>query len=106
MDEPGDAFDVTLDEDGDEKRPNKRPKSGSAKVSRKSRDQKYGFGGKVGRRSKQNTRESTEKIFGDGAGKKEGKGRGGGRGGGDKKGKGAASKRPGKSRRTAMKSKK
>jgi rRNA-processing protein EBP2 len=104
IDEPSDAFDVTLDEDGDDKRDKKRSKSGSgsSKVSRKARDQKYGFGGKVGRRAKQNTRESTEKIFGDAPGRK-GKG---GFGGGGKKAKGGPAKRPGKGKRMAMKSRK
>jgi len=105
MDDPQDAFDVTLDDGGEEKRGNKRPKSGSGKISRNSRDQKYGFGGKGGRRAKQNTRESTEKIFGDGPDRK-GKGKGGAFGGGRTKGKGGAAQRPGKGRRMAMNSRK
>ncbi|KAJ7081867.1 eukaryotic rRNA processing protein EBP2-domain-containing protein [Mycena belliarum] len=90
---------------------------GGPKVSRTSRDQKYGFGG-AGKRSKSNTRESTDDFGGGrrggrgGAGGRGGRGggrggsrggfggRGGGRGGGE-----GAGKRLGKSRRVTQRSK-
>lgn len=92
-----DAFDVAV-EDAITDRPSKRSKAGSStskpKMPRKGRDAKFGFGG-TKRRSKQNTRESTEKFdFGvrsKGVGGKAGKG-----------GKGSSKpKRLGKSRRMA-----
>lgn len=102
----GEEFDVAV-EQAISDRPSKRTKSsdGDAKTKgsrmpRHARDKKFGFGGGVGRRSKQNTKESTDN-FGSGAGRgrkgKSGAGRGGG--GGQK------SKRPGKSRRMAARSK-
>ena len=94
-DEAGDdGFDVAV-EDAISDRPSKRSKAGGGpKISRKGRDSKFGFGGK-GRRSKQNTRESTEKFdFGSG----KGAGGHGGRGA-----KGGNPKRLGKSRRNATK---
>ena len=92
-----DAFDVAVD-DAISDRPNKRSKGGDgrAKMSRKGRDAKFGFGGK-GRRSKQNTRESTEKFdFGNR--------KGAGGSGTAKRGKGAKPNRPGKNRRQAARS--
>ncbi|KAL5524796.1 EBP2 [Sanghuangporus sanghuang] len=95
------AFDVAV-EDAIADRPSKRPKSSSSskqqnskgKLSRKARDTKFGFGSGKGRRDKQNTRESTEKFeYAVG-----GKGKKGG------KDKGVKSKRPGKSKRAAMRS--
>ena len=87
-----DAFDVAV-EDAISDRPSKRTKSGNgAKMSRKGRDAKFGFGGK-GRRSKQNTREGTEQ-FNYGSRKGAG-GRGAGASG--------KAKRLGKSRRHASK---
>ncbi|KAL5482909.1 EBP2_2 [Sanghuangporus weigelae] len=96
------AFDVAV-EDAIADRPSKRPKSSSAskqqnskgKLSRKARDTKFGFGSGKGRRDKQNTRESTEKFdyAVGGKGKKV-----------STKGKGLKSKRPGKSKRAAMRS--
>ena len=86
-----DGFDVAV-EDAISDHPSKRAKNGS-KISRKGRDAKFGFGGK-GRRSKQNTRESTEKFeFG---GSKKGAG-------GAKGAKSQKPKRLGKSRRMASK---
>ncbi|KAH8113502.1 eukaryotic rRNA processing [Phellopilus nigrolimitatus] len=86
-----DAFDVAV-EDAISDRPSKRSKGAPPKISRKGRDAKFGFGGKD-RRSKQNTRESTEKFD---FGSRKGAG-----------GKGATSsskpKRLGKSRRMASK---
>ncbi|CAG7853074.1 SubName: Full=Related to EBP2-required for pre-rRNA processing and ribosomal subunit assembly {ECO:0000313/EMBL:CCA70824.1} [Serendipita indica DSM 11827] len=83
-----DEFDVEL-EDAIADRPSKRHaaggQDGKPKMSREKRDAKYGFGGKVGRRSKQNTRESTDTFA------KAGKPA--------KKGKKPAMKRLGKSRR-------
>ena len=81
-----DAFDVAV-EDAISDRPSKRSKDGKPKMSRKGRDSKFGFGGK-GRRSKQNTRDSTEKF--DYGARKGGKG-----------GKSNKPNRPGKSRRMA-----
>ncbi|KAL5531181.1 hypothetical protein ACEPAG_4057 [Sanghuangporus baumii] len=95
------AFDVAV-EDAIADRPSKRPKFSSSskqqnskgKLSRKARDTKFGFGSGKGRRDKQNTRESTEKF--DYAVGEKGKKTGA-------RGKGLKSKRPGKSRRAAMK---
>jgi len=99
MEDPTDDFDISLDdrEDSGPSSSNKRQKPNQ---SRKSRDQKFGFGGKVGRRAKQNTKESSDKIFGGGGGKKgtfAGRGGAGGKRGGA--GGGGKTKRLGKSRR-------
>ncbi|KAJ7921940.1 eukaryotic rRNA processing protein EBP2-domain-containing protein [Mycena leptocephala] len=114
-----DAFDIAV-EDAISDRPAKRGRGaapggrGGPKVSRQSRDQKYGFGG-GGRHSKSNTRESTDdfgggKRGGGGArgGSSRGFGRGGARGGGRggaSGGGGGGSKRLGKSRRITARSK-
>ena len=98
-DEDGDAFDVAV-EDALADRPNKKSRTGPGssksgpKMSRNRRDSKFGFGGK-GKRSKQNTRESTENFdFGSK--------RSGGKGGPPGKGKKATKpQRPGKGRRQA-----
>jgi len=86
-----DAFDVAVD-DAVEGRPSKKAKSDTRsgpKISRNKRDAKFGFGGKD-RRSKQNTRQSTEQFdFGSRKGA-------GGKGASAKGGK---AKRPGKSKR-------
>jgi hypothetical protein len=64
-------FDIEL-EDALQDRPSKRhagmSKDGKPRPSssRAKRDSKFGFGGKVGRRAKQNTKESTDDIFGGG----------------------------------------
>ncbi|KAF9443559.1 eukaryotic rRNA processing [Macrolepiota fuliginosa MF-IS2] len=90
-------FDVAV-EDAISDRPSKRNKGpeGKARIPRQARDKKYGFGG-AGRRSKQNTKDSTDN-FGPGAGRgKKGKGGDGGKGG--------KRQRPGKSRRMAARSK-
>ncbi|KAI6151451.1 eukaryotic rRNA processing [Pisolithus thermaeus] len=85
----GGEFDVAVEEAIGDERSSKRPRKESGKkMSRSTRDAKYGFGGK-GRRSKQNTRSSTD-SFVSGGSKKD-------------KGKGTVSKRPGKNRRLAMK---
>lgn len=97
-----DDFDVAV-EDAISDRPSKRNKlsqgaanNKNARMPRHARDKKYGFGG-TGRRSKQNTKESTD-SFGPGAGRgKKGKGGAGGKGG--------KKQRPGKSRRMAARSK-
>jgi rRNA-processing protein EBP2 len=121
-----DAFDIAV-EDAISDRPAKRGRGaapggrGGPKVSRQSRDQKYGFGG-GGRHSKSNTRESTDDFGGGkrgGSGGRGGRGgarggssrgfgrggaRGGGRGGASGGG-GGGSKRLGKSRRITARSK-
>ncbi|KAJ7043104.1 eukaryotic rRNA processing protein EBP2-domain-containing protein [Mycena alexandri] len=122
-----DAFDIAV-EDAIADRPAKRGRgagpssgrgdrgAGRGKVSRTARDQKFGFGG-AGKRSKSNTRESTDDF---GGGSSRGSGRGGSRGGrggargggsrgfgrgggssrgGGRGGAGGGSKRLGKSRR-------
>lgn len=91
----GDDFDVAL-EDAISDKPAARP-SKRTKITREGRDKKFGFGGGADRRSKQNTRESTDSFVGGrgGKGKREG-GAGGKKGGaGGKK----AAQRPGKSKR-------
>ena len=107
-------FDIAV-EDAISDRPTKRTKSGAKSVSRSARDQKYGFGGAT-RRSKQNTRESTDN-FDSSSGPGRGRGRGGFRGSG--RGRGGTghgvsgsgskarggSKRLGKSRRQIARSK-
>jgi len=95
-------FDVAVEEAISD-RPSKRSKSSggdvkakNSRMPRHARDKKFGFGG-AGRRSKQNTKESTDN-FGPGAGRgKKGKGGAGGNG--------TKHKRPGKSRRMAARSK-
>ena len=84
--EGGEDFDVAV-EDAIADRPAKRKNDG-AKLSRTARDKKYGFGGSK-KHAKHNTRASTDN-FGTGASK--------GRKGGN-------SKRPGKSKRMAARSK-
>jgi rRNA-processing protein EBP2 len=75
-------------------------------ISRRGRDAKFGFGGGADRRSKSNTRESTEDdgFSGGGRGRGGARGgrgaaRGGGRGGASRGG----SKRPGRGKRMAGK---
>ena len=96
-----DDFDIAV-EDAISDRPAKRGKSGGKSVPRSVRDKKYGVGGAT-RRSKQNTRESTDN-FGSGSGRGgfKGKGRGGGSG---SRGRGGGTKRLGKSRRVTARSK-
>ena len=92
----GEDFEVAV-EDAISDRPSKRAKSfGNSdrpKVSRKARDGKFGFGG-AGRRSKQNTKSSTDDFE---PGRRSGPGQKFGKGG--KGGKKAPQKRPGKSQR-------
>lgn len=86
----GEEFDIAVEDAIADDRPVKRSRdtSGGKKMARDVRDKKFGFGGQ-GRRSKQNTKESTDKFdF-----------RGGRRGGG------GGTKRVGKSRRMAGRSK-
>src|SRR5258708_6604593 len=103
----GDEFDIEL-EDAMQDRPTKRhagmSKDGKPRssLSRSKRDAKFGFGGKVGRRAKQNTKDSTDDMFDAG-------GRGRGKPGSEKTGAlrkfgrpTGGSKRPGKSRRMAQ----
>ncbi|KAJ3771288.1 eukaryotic rRNA processing [Lentinula raphanica] len=101
-----DAFDIAL-EDAISDRPAKRGRGsgGGSKLTRQSRDKKYGFGG-AGRRSKQNTAASTDNFTsGSRRGISGGRGRAGARGG-FKGGLGrGGSKRPGKSKRMASRSK-
>jgi rRNA-processing protein EBP2 len=101
--EGGDDFDVAV-EDAISDRPSKRNKSSSlsqkSRMPRHARDKKFGFGG-AGRRSKQNTKESTDNFSFGGRGKK-GSGGGGGGGGG---GRGGKKQRPGKARRMTAKNK-
>ncbi|GBE82986.1 eukaryotic rRNA processing [Sparassis latifolia] len=92
LDNPqGDDFDVAV-EDAISDHPSKRPKGpgpgGNKKLPRQARDKKFGFGGPQ-RRSKQNTKASTDN-FDARAGKGVRSGKGGMKGG---------SKRPGKSKR-------
>ncbi|KAF9262992.1 eukaryotic rRNA processing [Marasmius fiardii PR-910] len=97
-------FDVAV-EDAIADRPVKRSRPGSAggkKISRHARDRKFGFGGQ-GRRSKQNTKESTDNFDTGGHRKVVKSGRGGKPGG--KGGRTGGTKRPGKSRRIAARSK-
>ncbi|KAH9924331.1 eukaryotic rRNA processing [Epithele typhae] len=101
LDGGNEDFDVAV-EDALADRPNKRSKSGPGtgkgpggkpKLPRGARDKKFGFGGS-GKRSKQNTKDSTDSFVQRGG--PGGKGKGG-------KGKGPA-KRPGKGRRMAQRS--
>ncbi|KAF8625935.1 hypothetical protein AX17_006661 [Amanita inopinata Kibby_2008] len=95
LDNPvGEDFDVAV-EDAIAGRPTKRSRGpGDGNPSRQARDKKYGFGG-AKKRSKQNTRESTDNF---GPSTRKGK-----KGLGNSKG--GKSKRPGKSRRIAARSK-
>lgn len=94
----GDAFDIAV-EDAIADRPAKHAKGpGGKKMARNARDQKFGFGGQ-GRRSKQNTKASTDN-FDSAPGKRGGHGPKAGRGGA------GGSKRPGKSKRVASRSRK
>lgn len=112
-----DAFDVAV-EDAISDRPSKRGKGPGGKfVNRDARNKKYGFGG-GGRKSKQNTKESTDNFdFGSskrGKGASRGGGRGAGRrgrggrvvGGGMSRGSVGNKKRLGKTRRMDARSKK
>ena len=95
--EDDDGFDVAV-EDAISDRPAKRTKgTGPAgkKMPRQARDQKFGFGGPR-KRSKQNTKSSTDSFDAGSAGRGKPKG-----GKGAKK---AVAKRPGKSRRMAARS--
>ncbi|KAJ7050878.1 eukaryotic rRNA processing protein EBP2-domain-containing protein, partial [Mycena amicta] len=115
-----DGFDIAV-EDAISDRPAKRGRGagpngrgGDSKISRRGRDQKFGFGGGAGKRSKSNTRESTD-DFGGSVGKRGGRGafgrggstgRGGrgasaGRGGRGAFGGGRGARRLGKSKREA-----
>jgi rRNA-processing protein EBP2 len=95
--EKDDEFDVAV-EDAISDRPAKRGKASNGKsIPRSVRDKKYGFGG-VGRRAKQNTKESTDDFDPSKAG------RGGKPGRGGFKGR-HSTKRLGKSRRISAKSK-
>ncbi|KAI0772245.1 eukaryotic rRNA processing protein EBP2-domain-containing protein [Irpex lacteus] len=101
--EDDDGFDVAV-EDAISDRPNKRSRGGADRgrghLSRSSRDKKFGFGG-PGRRSKENTKESTD-DFEPRRGRSSRGGRGG-RGGAGRGGRGGArggsKPRPGKSKR-------
>ena len=91
----GEDFDIAIENaltDKPSGRPQKRPK-----MSRESRNKKFGFGG-GDRRSKQNTRDSTDDFVRGGS---SGRGRGGAKGGrgGGRGGKGKPAQRPGKSKR-------
>lgn len=104
-----DAFDVAV-EDAISDRPAKRAKGsapeGKSKLPRHARDHKFGFGGGQGRRSKQNTKASTDDFGGGGGGDKGRRGRGGPSQGGRKGGKPSGGpKRLGKTRRMTAKSK-
>jgi len=99
----GEDFDVAV-EDAISDRPSKRAKgpndSDRPKMSRKSRDGKFGFGG-AGRRSKQNTKSSTDDFE---PGRRSGPGQKFGKGG--KGGKRDPPKRPGKSKRVDARTRK
>ena len=107
------GFDVAV-EDAISDHPAKRGKgTGGNKISRTSRDKKFGFGG-AGKRSKQNDRVSTDNFEsgpgkgGRGGFRGRGRGGGGGRGGGRGSARGGrgggGSKRPGKDKRIAARS--
>ncbi|KAJ3510732.1 hypothetical protein NLJ89_g4510 [Agrocybe chaxingu] len=97
-----DEFDIAV-EDAISDRPAKRGKASTGKgIPRAVRDKKYGFGG-AGRRSKQNTRESTDNFDSGPGGRK---GKPGFKGAGGKSSRGRhGSKRLGKSRRMASRGK-
>ncbi len=101
MDNPrdnDDDFEVAV-EDAISERPAKRGKASNGKsIPRFVRDKKYGFGG-AGRHAKQNTRESTDNFDPS----KFGRGKKAGKDGGPKSG--HKTKRLGKSRRMAARSK-
>ncbi|KAI3621193.1 rrna processing protein [Moniliophthora roreri] len=95
-----DAFDIAVEDAISDKRPAKRLRpEGGKKISRQARDKKFGFSSR-GRRAKQNTRVSTDDFD---FGSRKGAG-GSGKGKGGKGGKGGGSKRPGKSKRMAARS--
>ncbi|KIK83563.1 hypothetical protein PAXRUDRAFT_832049 [Paxillus rubicundulus Ve08.2h10] len=99
----GEAFDIAVEDAVSDGPTAKRARGRGGKiVSRSTRDAKFGFGGK-GRRSKQNTKSSTDDFDSrPGRGGRAGRGRGhpGARGRGGM----AGSKRPGKSKRVASRS--
>ncbi|PFH49968.1 hypothetical protein AMATHDRAFT_86116 [Amanita thiersii Skay4041] len=110
----GEDFDVAVEE-AIADRPSKRGKGSDGrstrgggdgnrggKLSRQARDKKYGFGGSK-RGSKRNTKDSTDNFS---PGMEKGKGTGKGKKGGKGRGKAGMSRRPGKSKRIAMRSKK
>jgi rRNA-processing protein EBP2 len=107
-----DGFDIEL-EDALQERPTKRhagiSKDGRPRPSlpRAKRDAKFGFGGKVGRRAKQNTKESTDDGSGGGGGRGKGKLGSGKKASGIRKfGRSTGgSKRPGKTKRMAQRGK-
>ncbi|KII86944.1 hypothetical protein PLICRDRAFT_114220 [Plicaturopsis crispa FD-325 SS-3] len=95
-----DAFDVAVEDAISDRPASKRGKGArGGRISRDARDKKFGFGGE-GKRSKQNTKESTDDF--DSGSRGGGRGDGGSRGGGGGRG---GSKRPGKSRRINARSK-
>lgn len=92
-----DEFDIAVEEAISD-RPTKRGKASNGKsISRSGRDKKYGFGG-TGRRAKQNTKESTDDFDPSNAGRGKKMGQGGFKGR-------HKTKRLGKSKRLAVKSK-
>ena len=99
----GEDFDIAV-EDAISDRPSKRAKgsgdSNRPRVSRKARDGKFGFGG-AGRRSKQNTKASTDDFE---PSQRSGPGQRFGKGG--KGGKKVPAKRPGKSKRVNARTRK
>ncbi|KZT53951.1 eukaryotic rRNA processing [Calocera cornea HHB12733] len=100
-------FDVAL-EDALAERPAKRGRGGKTSMNRDQRDSKFRLGAGGNKRSKQNTRESTDDFGGGGPGRGRGRGRGGARGGRGGRGGGGGrggAQRPGKSRRANMRSK-
>jgi rRNA-processing protein EBP2 len=114
-----DTFDVAVEDAiSDHPHPAKRRKGdrGGAQLPRQARDKKYGFGG-AGKRSKQNTKASTDNFNmdsgrrgrggfrGGGRGGSGGSGGNGGRGGRGGGGGGGGTKRLGKSRRITARSK-
>ncbi|KIJ64561.1 hypothetical protein HYDPIDRAFT_90380 [Hydnomerulius pinastri MD-312] len=103
----GDAFDVAVEDAIADGPSAKRARGrGGKNLSRSARDSKFGFGGKD-RRSKQNTKSSTDNFdSGPGRGGGAGRGRGGTRGRGGARGRGGmgGSRRPGKSTRVASRS--
>ncbi|KAF8837853.1 eukaryotic rRNA processing [Paxillus ammoniavirescens] len=101
----GEAFDIAVEDAVSDGPAAKRARGRGGKfVSRSTRDAKFGFGGK-GRRSKQNTKSSTDDFdSGPGRGGRAGRGRGRGQTGARGRGGMAGSKRPGKSKRVASRS--
>ncbi|KAF9234155.1 eukaryotic rRNA processing [Melanogaster broomeanus] len=96
----GESLDIAVEDAVSNGPPAKRAKGrGGNSMSRSTRDGKYGFGGK-GHRSKQNTKSSTDDFeSGPGRGGRAGRGRGV-----NKRGGSAGSRRPGKSKRLASRS--